>query len=383
MPETLHILLVEDNPGDARLLHELLREAGSFDFKLTHVGRLAEAIDVVEGDAVDVILLDLSLPDTQGMTTVHRMLSAAADIPIIVLTGWDDDITAVQAVQSGAQDFLVKGQVDGGVLTRAIRYARERKRLELERARLLASEREARAMAEAAVRGRDEILRVVAHDLGNSLGAVLVMTSVLLRTLPEGEGAPAQARQAVQNIRSLVEQMRRLRQDLMDVALLEAGRLSVEPLPVSAMTLAEAVLERYTALAAERGIDFSVHVEPDLPHLQGDEDRLLQVLDNLLTNALKFTPAGGEVEVRTSRADEGIRFEVRDRGPGISRENLPRVFEQFWTTRQGNPVGAGLGLAIARGIVEAQGGKMGVESVVGEGSTFWFVVPVAEPADRQ
>ncbi len=378
MPETLHILLVEDNPGDARLLHELLRETRAFDFELTHVDRLADAARVVEAGSVDVILLDLSLPDTQGMTTVHRMLAAASDIAIIVLTGWDDDITAVQAVQAGAQDFLVKGQVDGGVLTRAIRYAVERKRLELERAQLLRSERQARATAEAAVRGRDEILRVVAHDLGNSLSAVLVTTSVLLRTLPEGEGPPAQARQAVQNIRSLVEQMRRLRQDLMDVALVEAGRLSIDPLPTSASAVVEAALERYGAVAEERGIKLSARVQPELPHLLADEERLLQVTGNLLTNALKFTPEGGEVELRAAQVSDVVRFEVRDTGPGIPSENLPRVFEQFWTTRQGNPVGAGLGLAIARGIVEAHGGRIGVESEVGSGSVFWFLIPTAE-----
>lgn len=383
MSETVHILVVEDNPGDARLLRELLYEAESFDFRMTHVDRLAEACQLIQSDRVDVILLDLSLPDTQGMETVHRMLSAAAEIPIIVLTGWDDDATALQAVQAGAQDFLVKGQVDGGVLTRAIRYARERKRLELERARLLESEREARATAEAAVRGRDEILRVVAHDLGNSLGAVLVTTTVLLRTLPEGEGAPAQARQAVQNIRSLVEQMRRLRQDLMDVALLEAGRLSVHPLPMSAESIIETALDRYTALAEERGIRLIARVDPDLPLLHGDEDRLIQVMDNLLTNALKFTPAGGEVEVSAMGELDGIRIGVRDSGPGIPPENKSHVFEQFWTTREGNPVGAGLGLAIARGIVEAHGGRIRVDSEVGTGSEFWFVIPAAQPSEAR
>src|SRR5690606_21201339 len=165
----LRILLVEDNPGDARLLREHLREAGSLHFELTHVERLSEAREKVRTDEIDVVLLDLSLPDAHGLETVRSMLESAPEAPIIVLTGLDDDATAVQAVQAGAQDFLVKGHVDGPLLARAVRYAMERKRLDQERALLLESEREARATAEAAVRGRDEVLRVVAHDLGNSL----------------------------------------------------------------------------------------------------------------------------------------------------------------------------------------------------------------------
>src|SRR5690606_11018781 len=209
----LRILLVEDNPGDARLLREHLREAGSLQFELTHVERLAEAREKVRTEKIDVVLLDLSLPDAHGLETVRSMLEAAPEAPIIVLTGLDDDATAVQAVQAGAQDFLVKGHVDGPLLARAVRYAMERKRLDQERALLLESEREARATAEAAVRGRDEVLRVVAHDLGNSLSAVLVTTTVLLRTLPEAEGGGG-ARKKVENIRALVQQMQRLRQDL-------------------------------------------------------------------------------------------------------------------------------------------------------------------------
>lgn len=375
--EQTRILLVEDNPGDARILRELLREARSLPFELTHVERLEAARAHMQGAGADVVLLDLSLPDAHGLETVRAMLEAAPGAPIIVLTGLDDDTTAVQAVQAGAQDFLVKGNVDGPLLARAVRYAMERKRLEVERAQLLASEREARATAEAAVRGRDEVLRVVAHDLGNSLSAVLVTTTVLRRIVPE-EVAGGQARRRVENIRALVEQMQRLRQDLLDAALLEAGQLTIAPGPSGPSTLVEQSLERYAPVAEERSIELIDRVAPGLPRVLADEPRLLQVIANLLTNALKFTPPGGTIEVGAERDSAMVRFFVRDTGPGIPPENLERLFDRFWTTRQGNPFGAGLGLAIARGIVEAHGGRMGVQSEAGTGSEFWFQVPVAE-----
>jgi signal transduction histidine kinase len=369
----LRILLVEDSPGDARLLRELLRDAPSLRFELTHVERLEEARAKVAAEGTDVVLLDLSLPDAHGMETVTRMLEAAPEVPIIVLTGLDDETTAVKAVQAGAQDYLVKGHVEGALLGRAIRYARERKHLELERARLLASEREARATAESAVRGRDEVLRVVAHDLGNSLSAVLVTTWVLLQTLPSEESAPG-VRKRIESIRSVATEMQRLRQDLLDVALLEAGRLSVHREALYPSTIVEASLERYAPLSAEKGVSLESRVGEDLPVVMGDEARLLQVMANLLTNAVKFTSAGGRILIGADPVEGGVRFYVRDTGQGIPPESLSHLFDRFWTTRKNNPGGAGLGLAIAKGIVEAHGGKMWVESKPGEGSTFFFTV---------
>ena len=373
----VRILLVEDNPGDARLLREQLREAASLPFELVHAERLSDGRDRARDGGADIVLLDLSLPDAQGLDTVRSMMEAAPEVPIIVLTGLDDDRTALQAVQAGAQDFLVKGRVEGEGLARAIRYARERKRLDLERVRLLASEREARATAEAAVRGRDEVLRVVAHDLGNSMSAVMVTTTLLLRTLPHDE-AGDQARKRVENIRALVHQMQRLRQDLLDAAMLEAGQLTLERGPCGAASLIEQSIERYAPIAEERSITLVSEVAEGVPAVFADEPRLLQVLANLLTNALKFTPRDGTIALCAEADGEMVLFRVRDTGPGIAPENLDRLFDRFWTTKEGNPFGAGLGLAIARGIVDAHGGRIWAESELGEGSVFAFTVPAVE-----
>jgi sigma-B regulation protein RsbU (phosphoserine phosphatase) len=364
----VRLLLVEDNPGDARLLRESLREVESLDFDLTHVGRLSEALRTLAADAVDLVLLDLSLPDAHGLETVSRVLAAAPEVPIVVLTGLADETVAVQAVQAGAQDYLVKGTVEGPTLARSIRYA-------LERRRLLARERQARAAAEAAVRARDEVLRIVAHDIGNALSAVKIHATVLDRTLPEGD-ASREPRKRLAAIRGTVAQMDRLRQDLLDVAAIEAGRLSVETAPVALGAVVDEVVDGLAEPAAEKGLALEARIPDALPHARADRERIAQVLANLVGNAVKFTTAG-EVVVSAEHRGAELHVCVADTGPGIPSAHLPHVFDRFWQAQSTRRAGAGLGLAIARGIVEAHEGAIWVESEVGRGTTFRFTLPVA------
>jgi phosphoserine phosphatase RsbU/P len=363
--EGLRITLVEDNPGDARLIRELLRDT-SEAFVLEHVARLEAAVAIVTASPPDVVLLDLSLPDAHGLDTLQRMLEAAPDTAVVVLTGLDDREVALRALGAGAQDYLIKGEADAPLLSRTIRYAHERKQLERERVRLL---REARQ----AVAARDEVLRVVSHDLGNSLSAIGLHAGLLLRAVGEGPDSAGLSDRA-RSIRELVEQMQALRQDLLDVASIEAGRLSVELSPTPPAELARASVEAISEVASERGLTLSVRCEPGLPHVAADDKRVLQLLGNLLGNACQYTPEGGRVEVAVEEGEEGILFRVADTGVGIAEEQLPHVFDRFWQVRQTRRGGAGLGLAIARGIVEAHGGWIGVESTPGEGTTFTFLL---------
>jgi sigma-B regulation protein RsbU (phosphoserine phosphatase) len=374
MNTRVRILLVEDNPGDARLLRVTLEEAASLRFELVHAARLSEALERVGTAPADVVLLDLSLPDAQGMETVTRMLAAAPGVPIIVLTGLTDERVAVAAVQAGAQDYLVKGTVDGGTLARAIRYAMQRKRMETERATLLRNEQDARAAAEAAVNARDEVLRIVAHDIGNSLSAVKIHAMVLERTLPAGDG---EARKHTEAIRHLTQQMDRLRQDLLDVAAIEAGRLSFEPGETALAEVVDDVLGTVAGMAGEKALSVESSVSAGLPAVWADRERLHQVLSNLVGNAVKFTPADGRIRVSAALDGEEVRVTVEDTGPGIPAEHLENVFDRFWQARSTRRAGAGLGLAIARGVVEAHGGRIRAASEVGRGTTFEFTLPVA------
>ncbi len=372
----MRLLLVEDNPGDARLLREFLRETGVPELEVIEVGRLAEAVATLGSEPVDVVLLDLSLPDSHGIDTVRKILPHSAGTPIIVLTGLDDENVALQAVQAGAQDYLVKGDIDGRLLMRTMRYARERKRLEIERVRALEREQESRAAAEAAVRDRDMVMGIVSHDLGNSLTAIGMHCRVLERT---GHLGSEEVSRHTTTIRQLVEQMHSLRQDLIDVVSLEAGRLAIELEEQPLEPIIREALETLGSLAAGKHLHLRGELPDQLPVVHADRQRLLQVLSNLLGNAVKFTPEGGEIVLRVDPGDREVCIAVEDSGPGIAAENMEQVFQSFWRGQRGGRGGAGIGLAIARGLVAAHGGRIWAESEPGRGATLKFTLPVGGP----
>ncbi|HYW10981.1 MAG TPA: PAS domain-containing sensor histidine kinase [Longimicrobium sp.] len=260
--------------------------------------------------------------------------------------------------------------------TAVLRDVTERKEAERTLAQALEQAREATAAAQAAVHARDDVLHVVSHDLGNSLSAIVVNTSVLLKTLPPDA---EDVRQRVASVRDLARRMQRLRQDLLDVASIEQGGLSIEWDSWHPGAVVAESLEAFAPLAAEKGVELAAEVDEDVPEVEGDRERVLQVLANLLGNAVKFTPAGGRVLLRVQAAPDEVRFAVRDTGPGIAPENQAHVWDRFWKSRTSNRHGAGLGLAIARGIVQAHGGRIWLESAVGEGSTFTFTLPLHPP----
>jgi signal transduction histidine kinase len=229
--------------------------------------------------------------------------------------------------------------------------------------------------AQGAIRAREDVLHVVSHDLGNSLSAIVVITTVLLRTLPEDE-ANAELRKRISGIRDLARRMQRLRQDLLDVASIEGGRLAIEWDRWDPAAVAREALETFAPLAAEKEIALDGEIADALPVLEGDRERVMQVLANLLGNAVKFTPPGGRVTLRVAPEPEDVCFAVVDTGPGIPAEHLGHVFDRFWKVRAANRTGAGLGLAIARGIVEAHDGRIWARSTPGQGATFSFTLPL-------
>ena len=221
---------------------------------------------------------------------------------------------------------------------------------------------------------RDQVLGVVAHDLRNPLSAILVQTSALWRRGAEPE---RRSPKPLEVIHRAANRMNRLIQDLMDVALMEAGQLTIKRARLPPGDLIAEVVEMQRPLAASSSLELGVDVGADVADVSGDWDRLLQVFENLIGNAVKFTQAGGRITVGAASRDEEVVFRVADTGCGMPAEHLPHVFDRFWQATRSGRQGAGLGLPITRGIVEAHGGRIWVESTVGRGSTFFFTIPKA------
>lgn len=229
-------------------------------------------------------------------------------------------------------------------------------------------------VATKAVRARDEVMSIVAHDLRNPLSTISLSMATLLRPRDERR---VKARKAAEIIQRSASQANRLIEDLLDITRIERdGGLSIEPRFVSVEKLVRDVVELFGPPAAERSIGLDVALGP--PMLAwADENRIDQALGNLLGNALKFTPEGGRVRITTERDDAEIRISVIDAGPGIPPDHLPHVFDRLWQGKRTDRRGAGLGLAIAKSIVEAHGGRLWAESEVGHGSTFVLSLPIA------
>jgi signal transduction histidine kinase len=229
--------------------------------------------------------------------------------------------------------------------------------------------------AEDTIDAREQVLKIVSHDLRNPLHTISMCASLLLDVPMQ----PDDQRGHLQRIKRAGERMNRLVQDLLDVAKLEAGRVGIDARELQVAPLVREAHEMLAPLAAEKSIRLDCSVSDALPAVTADGGRVLQVLSNLVGNAVKFTPKEGRIVIRADPAPGGVRFSVADTGPGIPQEQLGKLFGRFW---QGDPAdrrGIGLGLSIAKGIIDAHGGRIWVESRVGEGTTFYFTLGTALP----
>ncbi|WP_438017088.1 ATP-binding protein [Sorangium sp. So ce315] len=232
--------------------------------------------------------------------------------------------------------------------------------------------------AQAATRARDDLLAIVSHDLRNPLNTIAI-TASLLRSdlLQRQDGEEDDAVQLVDRMDRGIQRMTRLIEDLLDASRIEAGRLVVSPRVERGGALVREAIEAAASLAEAKGCRVTQGPMDAGLEVLADRDRVLQVFSNLLGNALKFTPKGGVVSVSLCRVADLARFSVADTGPGIPPEHQPHLFDRYWKASQESRTGAGLGLYIARGIVEAHHGTVAVESTPGQGTTIHFSLPLA------
>jgi signal transduction histidine kinase len=366
----LQVLLVEDNAGDARLLQEMFSKEKAGSFELTHFLRMSEAVLHLAKGGVDIVLLDMGLPDGHGLDTVRRAHAAAPGVPMIVLTGLDDEALAAEAMKEGAQDYLIKGQIESRALPRALRHAIERYRMQTATDLALTHQ----------VQFKDEFLSHVSHELRSPLTAIYQFVTILLDRLA-GELNPEQD-EYLGIVLTNVKQLQSMINDLLEVSRVQAGKLSIDPQCISVSQAIAYAVNTLHGAATAKGVGLSSKMAPHLPLACADPTRVRQILIILVDNAVKFTPANGTVKIQARVCEEDPNFlvlEVSDSGSGINPDVTERIFDRLFQASDpalAGRQGLGLGLYICKELVTRQGGKVWAKSEPGQGAVFSVTLPV-------
>ena len=368
-PAAAHVLLIEDNPGDADLVRLRLVEASS-DLEVACVNRLSSGLQSLAEKTPSVVLLDLNLPDSRGADTFRTVLKKAPTVPIVVLSGLEDEVLAAKAVHHGVQDYLIKGSFDSKQLARAIRYA-------IERQALLISLDMSRKQQ---LQFKDEFLSHVSHELRTPLTSIHQFATILLDGL--AGDISGEQREHLSTILGSVNQLRTMIDDLLEATRAEAGKLRVEVRCIEIGDVVQQAVNMLRATAQEKHIGLEMTLDSRIPLVLADPDRVLQILINLIDNALKFTPADGTVMVKPCLAPKDpdhVCISVTDTGRGIRSESKHLIFERLYQDPNSNNnsrKGLGLGLYIVQELVRLQAGRIWVESQLGDGSEFSFTLPL-------
>ena len=369
------VLVVDDNPATRYSTSHVLKNAG---FQMLEATTGQEALDLVLQD-VDLVVLDVNLPDFDGLEVCRRIRAdqRCCRVPVIHLSAtFVKDIDQVQGFDAGANGYLVH-PVEPPVLVATVSAFLRAWKAEQDREALLVSERAAREEAERANHFKDEFLATLSHELRTPLQAIIGWTQ-LLKT---GDLDPEDLREGIKVIERNAQTQNQLISDLLDVARITSGKLRLDVQPVDPAAVIEAAVVAVLPAAQAREIKIHKLLDSDAGPIEGDPSRLQQVIWNLLNNAVKFTPKAGRVSIMLRRIDSHIEISVSDNGAGIDPALLPNVFERF---RQGDASmtrshgGLGLGLAIAKQLVELHGGTIAAASGgKGLGAKFTVTLPLS------
>ncbi|MFY9844772.1 MAG: ATP-binding protein [Terriglobales bacterium] len=367
--DSAYILLVADKPGDADLVRLRLLES-TRKFHVNCVTRLSDALACLDVETPSLVLLDPNLADSHGAESIRKITQKAPNVPVVILSGLDDDDLAIKAVRQGVQDYLFKSDVTCKHLERSIRYAVERKELM----------RALEATRKQQLEFKDQFLSHVSHELRTPLTCIYQYVTLLLDGLA-GPLAPDQT-DHLKSVLKSANQLHAMIRDLLEATRADSGKLRIEPRCIDIGELVQQAVAMLRPTADKKHIGLDAVLEQAIPLVYADPDRALEVLVNLIDNGIKFTPAGGSVTVRAALVEtdpSGVYLSVSDSGRGIPPENVSQVFERLYQDPHavdGNKTGLGLGLYIAKEIVTLHGGRMWVASQPGCGSTFSFTLPL-------
>ena len=348
-PKTPNILIVDDTPANVLLLVRMLAERG-YRPRPVSSGKLA--LEAARAEPPDLILLDITMPEMNGYEVCEQLKADAAlkDIPVIFVSALHETMDKVKAFRVGAVDYVTKPFQFEEV------YARVQTQLQLHRLEKL----------------RDDLTHMVVHDLRNPLSVIFAFLDLL--DLDESKNISDSTRSFTTLARRSAEELRNMISSILDVSKMGEGEMKLQREPCDLCALIRGVVASTQPLPGRRTVTLEA---PESPlRVMADVGLIRRVFQNLLSNALNYTPTGGDVRIVATLSSEVIRVTVTDAGPGIAAEDHRRIFEKFGQVEShDNRTGTGLGLTFCKLAVEAHGGRIGVESEVGAGSTFWLTLP--------
>ncbi len=389
----IKVLLVDDDEDYYILTRSLLSDISDEQYCLDWQATYPGALKAIQQDRYDVCLLDYHLAQETGLDLLRDALANGCQTPMIMLTGQSNRQVDLEAMRIGAADYLAKGNVDSAILERSIRYAIDRAQtlqaLRDSQQRIAELYQQEQDHNEALKRAytelqhaetlRDNLTHMIVHDLRNPLTA-LNANLQLIEKLIRGEARDNDPLQYVARARIASQRMMRMIDDLLNVGKFEAGELRPVRAPISLTDLLNEKVEAYRAELERDNKSLAVCLTPELSGVIADANLLSRVIDNIISNALKYTGAGGRIEINAKRQADDLVICIRDDGQGIPPEHCSRIFDKFFqvTTATGEPLrhGTGLGLTFCRIAVEAHGGKIWVESAPQQGSAFYFTLPL-------
>ncbi|MBL4752779.1 MAG: response regulator [Flavobacteriales bacterium] len=369
--EVINVLLIEDNPDDQVMFKEHFQEISFEQSGLTICSNLSEGIKILSEEKTDILLLDMSLPDAINLDGLQKIISQFTNVPVIILTGFRNPEIAIEAIQIGAQDYIVKGEYNSCLLEKSIRYAIERQKLIQER-----------EVAEAALKVKNHFLDNMSHEIKTPLNAILGMSQLLSES-----NSSKKNKKYINAIRSAGKSLNWLVNDILDIVRAREGRLSLSSETMNVNKILKELTNNYEIEAGIKGIILNNNLDLDLDDVlvEGDPSRLLQILNNMVLNAMRFTDDGIiGIQSQLIEKKEGslkVQFSVVDTGVGIPRDKLDSIFENFYqvdsSAHSRKYGGSGLGLSICKELVLLHNGQLWVESTVGKGSAFHFEINYA------
>ena len=356
--KTLSILVIEDSSSDANLLYQTFLKAGKSDWSLTITERLSEGIAEAKASHFDIVLLDLSLPDSDGLETVETFILAVPNVPAIVLTVASDEKLAIAAINKGAQDYLIKGEISPNLLVRSISYS-------IERGQLLKELIQSNADLEA-------FNFSVAHDLQAPLRTIATFSHIVLEDY--GDELDTTGKDYLRRSIAAATRLDKLIEDLLAYSRMGYGEIELQPVDLAKVVTE--VIKDLKPLIEE--MQAQITLEQFSFTVKGQKSILIQAILNILTNAIKFVPADTQSQVRiwAEPRNHWIRLWIEDNGIGITPADQQKIFDIFIRLHgtQAYP-GRGVGLAFVKRGIERLGGRVGVKSQLGKGSKFWLELP--------